>query len=629
MTQFKLLGHRRFGPYFAVQALGAFNDNIFRNALSALIVYGIAVQAEMDINGLVNLAVLLFILPFFLFSAVFGQLADRYEKSRMIRLVKLFEVMICLFAGFGLYTGNLWLLLGVVFLLGFQSTLFGPIKYSILPQLLDREELTGGNALVAAGTYIAILAGTILGPIVAGLDLAWPWMVLVATLATALLGWWAAYRVPAVPIGDQQLSINFNPVTASWANLRILGQNRTLLNGVLGIAWFWFYGTIVLAQIPAFTQGVMGANETVLAGFLGLFIIGISTGALLCEKLSNGGIEIGLVPIGAAGLTVFGLDLMWASPNVALVDAGYAEVLAMPGIGRVVFDLLMIGISGGLFIVPLYALIQAQSRDDQRAQVIAGMNILNALFMVLASVLAIVLLTVVELSIPTLFGVVAVLNLLVAIYIFTLVPQFVLRFLMWILSRLIYRVDARGSGLKQIPETGPALVVCNHLSYMDPLIVGGTIHRPIRFVMTHKIYQLRGLTWLFKLAGAIPVAPAKVDPDLLKRAFEAVDDALANGELVGIFPEGGLSPDGEVQPFKSGVSDMLSKRPVPVIPMVLEGLWGSAFSRKPGRWRSRDRGFFSRVRLQILDPIPAKQADREPMQQLIIDHYDRLRHLKK
>ena len=625
MTQFKLLGNRRFGPFFAVQALGAFNDNIFRNALATLIVFGIGLEAGLDVNGLVNLAALLFILPFFLFSAIFGQLADRFEKARMIRLVKLFEVLICLFAGVGLYLGNLWLLMSVVFLLGFQSTLFGPIKYSILPQLLEKQELTGGNGLVASGTYIAILAGTILGPIVAGLELNWPWAVLVATLLIALVGWAAAYRVPAVPIGDADLKLNLNPVTASWANLKILGENRTLLNGVLGISWFWFYGTIFLVQIPAYTQGVLGANEAVLAGLLGLFIVGISTGALLCEKLSGGAIEIGLVPIGAAGLTLFGLDLMLASPAVPLVDAGYAELLAMPGIGRIIFDLVMIGISGGLFIVPLYALIQMQSRDDQRARVISGMNILNALLMVLASILAIVMLTVVDLSIPQLFGLVALMNLAVAIYIFTLVPAFVLRLLMWLLSRLIYRVDVQGSGLKQIPETGPALVVCNHLSYMDPLIIGGTIHRPIRFVMTHRIYNMRGLTWLFRLAGAIPVAPAKVDAECLARAFETVDQALANGELVGIFPEGGLSPDGEVQAFRSGISEILARRPVPVVPMALEGLWGGVFSRKPGRWKRRDRGFFSRVQLRILEQVPADQAERGALEKTVREAYIDLR----
>jgi len=625
MGQFRLIISRRFGPFFAVQALGALNDNIYRNALATLIVFGIGVEAGWDASGLVNLAALLFILPFFLFSAVFGQLADRFEKGRMIRWIKGFEVVICLVAGFGLYTGETWLLMGVVFLLGFQSTLFGPIKYSIVPQLLDTHELTGGNGLIAAGTYVAILAGTILGPIVAGAPLGWPWLVLAAMLAVALAGWGAALCVPRVPVGDTALKLDLNPLTASWRNVRMIARDRNRFNAILGVSWFWFFGTVFLVQIPAWTQSVIGGNEGVLAGLLALFIVGISTGALLCEKLSRGGIEIGLVPIGALGMTLFGLDLMWASPDVPLVEAGIAEVVSRDGFARIVVDLLMIGIAGGLYIVPLYALVQSQSGDGERARVIAGMNILNALFMVLASVLAIVLLTFAGLSIPELFGVVAALNLLVAIYVFTLTPTFALRFLMWVVSRLVYRVHVVGRGEANLPDSGPALIVCNHLSYMDPLIVGGTIQRPIRFVMTHEIYNIRGLTWLFRLAGAIPVAPRKVDAECLRRAFDAVDEALARGELVGIFPEGGLSRDGEVGTFRSGISEILARRPVTVVPMVVEGLWGGVFSRAPGRWRRRERGFFSRVQLKVLDPVAPGAAVRSDLEALIRREYDALR----
>lgn len=625
MKQSSLLRNRRFGPFFAVQALGALNDNIFRNALATLIVYGIGVEAGWDASGLVNLAALLFILPYFLFSAVFGQLADRFEKSRMIRLIKLFEVAICLFAGVALYLGNIFALMSVVFLLGFQSTLFGPIKYSIIPQLLEKHELTGGNGLVTAGTYVAILTGTVVGPIIAGVPLDWPWLVLVATLLVAAAGYLASLGVPPVAVGDRDLALNLNPVTASWANLKLVGRDRNLLHSVLGVSWFWFYGTVFLVQIPAWTQGVIGGNEATLSSLLGLFIVGISTGALLCDKLSRGGLEIGLVPIGALGMTAFGLDLMFASPNTPLVDAGVREFLAAPGSWRIIADLLGIGVSSGLFIVPLYALIQSLSQNAERARVIAGMNILNALFMVLASLLAIALLAVLGFSIPQLFGIVAVVNLLVAVYVFALVPAFALRFLMWLLSRLVYRVHVTGHSADRLPEAGPALIVCNHLSYMDPLIVGGTLARPIRFVMTHQIYNIRGLQWLFRLAGAIPVAPAKVDPECLRRAFDSVDAALARGELVGLFPEGGLSPDGEVQAFRSGITEILERRPVPVVPMALEGLWGSVFSRAPGRWRRRERGFFSHVQLKILEPVPAGEAEREKLENLVRSEYKKLR----
>jgi len=625
MPPLRLLGSKRFGPFFSVQALGALNDNIFRNALATLIVFGIGVDAGWDADGLVNLAALLFIVPYFLFSAVFGQWADCYEKSAMIRWIKLFEIAICLFAAIGLYTGNLALLMSVVFLLGFQSALFGPIKYAIVPQLLERRELTAGNGLVAAGTYVAILVGTILGPLIAGAPLEWPWLVLVATLTVALLGWLAALRVPAVEIGEPDLRVDLNPLRASMAALRLLTGRRELLHSVLGVSWFWFFGTVFLVQIPAWTQGVLGGNETALSALLALFIVGISTGALLCEKMSRGQIEIGLVPIGALGMTLFGLDLMIASPDQPLSDAGIIELLAAPGSFRIVADLVLIGVSGGLFIVPLYALVQTLSPDASRARVIAGMNILNALFMVLASVLAIVVLSVADRTIPELFGIVAVLNLLVGIYVFSLMPAFVLRLLMWIVSRLIYRVHVVGRGAEHIPESGPALLVCNHLSYMDPLIIGGTAKRPIRFVMTHEIYRIRGLTWLFKLAGAIPVAPERTDPDMLARAYERVDEALARGELVGIFPEGGLSPDGELRSFRRGIEEILQRRPVPVVPMVLEGLWGGVFSRASGRWRRRERGFFSRVSLKILEPIAAGEADREALEEQMREAYAALR----
>lgn len=594
-------------PFFTTQALGALNDNIFRNALATLIVFQAGRMGGLGTDQLVNLAALLFILPFFLFSAMVGQFADKYEKAAQIRRIKLLEIGICLFAAVGFYLDNLPLLLGVLFLLGLQSTLFGPIKYAILPQLLERDELTGGNGLVAAGTFIAILAGTIAGPLLAGIDAAWPYWVLTATLAVAAAGYATALGVPRVPVCDPGLKINWNPVSETWDNLRVLGGDRVVFNGVLGVSWFWFYGSIFLVQIPSYTQGVLGGNEQVLSALLALFIVGISAGSMLCEKLSGRGIEIGLVPIGAFGLTVFGGDLLWSSPPAPLAGAGLAEVLAVPGIWRVIADFLMIGVTGGLFIVPLYALIQDRADPERRSRVIAGMNIINAALMVTAAVFAMIFLGVLDFSIPELFAVVAVINLAVAAYIFFLVPAFVLRFIMWVLTRLMYRVHAHG--LHHVPASGPAVLVCNHVSYMDPLLVGGSVTRPIRFVMYHRIHDRPGLKWLFRLARAIPIAPAKEDPECLDRAYAAIEAALANGELVCIFPEGGLTADGAIAGFKPGLQNILDQRPVPVIPMALHGLWGSIFSRAPDAWRRRGRGLFSRIRLAAGEPVKPAEAD--------------------
>lgn len=621
-NQFNLLIKKRFFPFFTTQALGALNDNIFRNALATLIVFQAGRMGGLGTDQLVNLAALLFILPFFLFSAMVGQFADKYEKAAQIRRIKLLEVGICLFAAVGFYFDHLPLLLAVLFLLGLQSTLFGPIKYAILPQLLDRDELTGGNGLVAAGTFIAILAGTIAGPLLAGIDTSWPYWVLVATLAVAAAGYAAAWFVPRVEVCDPGLKINWNPFTETWRNLRFLGGNRVVFNGVLGVSWFWFYGSIFLVQIPSYTQGVLGGNEQVLSALLALFIIGISAGSMLCEKLSGRGIEIGLVPIGAFGLTLFGGDLLFASPAQPLVGAGLHEILAQPGSWRIVFDFVMIGVTGGLFIVPLYALIQDRSDPERRSRVIAGMNIINAALMVTAAIFAMIFLGVLDFSIPELFAVVAVINLAVAAYIFFLVPAFVLRFIMWVLTRLMYRVDARG--LYRVPESGPAVLVSNHVSFMDPLLIGGSVQRPTRFVMYHRIHDRFGLKWLFRLAGAIPIAPAKEDPECLDRAYAAIDEALARGELVCIFPEGGLTPDGRITDFKPGLQRILEKRPVPVIPLALEGLWGSVFSRAPGRWRRRGRGFFSRVRLAAAAPVKPSEADIPGLEIRVRELYRRL-----
>ncbi len=619
VSQFRLFVTRRFSPFFATQALGAFNDNIFRNALATLIVFQAARMGGLTTDQIVNLAAMLFILPYFLFSAMVGQFADRFDKKRQIVGIKMLEVGICLFAAIGLYTNNLPLLLGIVFLLGLQSTLFGPIKYSILPQLLHREELTGGNGLVATGTFVAILGGTILGPILAGIDVSWPWWVLVATLVVALAGLASSLAIPRVPIAQPDLKLNWNPVTETWRNLRYLSGNRVVFNGVLGISWFWFFGSIFLVQIPSYTEGVIGGNERVLSALLALFIIGISIGALLCEKLSIRRVEIGLVPIGALGLTVFGIDLYFASPEQALDGAGIREVLAIPGIWRVIADLVLIGISGGLFIVPLYALVQTSAEPERRARVIAGMNILNALMMVLAAVSAMVLLGNVGLSIPQLFMVTAILNGLVAIYIFSLVPTFVLRFLMWALSRMMYRV--RMTGTRHIPEDGPALLVCNHVSFMDPLLIGGSIDRPVRFVMTHRIYYRFGMKWLFRLAGAIPIAPKDEDPQCREAAWVAIDEALKKDEIVGIFPEGKLSPDGQVGRFKPGVERILKENPVPVVVGALYGMWGSMFSRsETGR-----RGLFRPVRIRLTKPLKPAEAEVSGLEIRVRELHDRLR----
>jgi MFS family permease len=421
-SQFRLLGQRRFMPFFMTQGLGAFNDNIFKNALAALLVFEGSRLAGMNTNQLVNLSAMVFILPFFLFSALFGQFADKFEKSVQIRWVKLFEVFIMLLATLGFWFDNIALLIFVLFLLGLQSTVFGPIKYGILPQILREEELVGGNALIEMGTFVAILAGTIAGPQLAGIDVGWPYWVSIACLAVAVAGYLYSRRIPECAPVAPELKINWNIFSETVRNLKFINHNRVVLNSVLGISWFWFFGATFLVQIPSYSQNVLGGDKNLMSALLALFIVGISAGSLLCERLSGKQVEIGLVPFGAIGLTLFGLDLFFASPAAPVPGITTLEFLSSGHNWRIIIDLLLIGMFGGFYIVPLYALVQSRSEPKHRSRVIAGLNILNALFMVIAAIMAMLILGPAGLSIPELFLISAILNAVVAIYIFTLVP---------------------------------------------------------------------------------------------------------------------------------------------------------------------------------------------------------------
>ncbi len=599
-------------PFFMTQGLGAFNDNIFKNALAALLVFQGSQLGGLNTDQVVNLSAMVFILPFFLFSALFGQFADKFEKSRQIRWIKLFEVVIMLLATLGFWMGSVPLLLFVLFLLGLQSTIFGPIKYGILPQILKNEELVGGNALVEMGTFVAILAGTIAGPQLAGIEVSWPYWVGCAGLAVAVTGYLFSLRIPRAEAAAPELKISWNIFAETVRNLKFLNQNQVVLNSVLGISWFWFFGATFLVQIPSYSQNVLGGDQHLMSGLLALFIIGISTGSLLCERLSGKQVEIGLVPFGAIGLTLFGLDLFFASPSTPGTAVGIGQFLAVGANWRIVADLLLIGVFGGFYIVPLYALVQSRSAPDHRSRVIAGLNILNALFMVIAAVMAMLLLGPAGLSIPKLFLITALLNAVVAVYIFTLVPEFLIRFLVWILIKAIYRV--RVTGLENIPEEGAVIVASNHVSFVDPLVLGGMIRRPVRYVMYHKIYEIPVLKFIFKHGKAIPIASRAENPEILEQAYARMLEVLDEGDVLGIFPEGGITRDGEIQTFKPGVEKILAEKPVTVVPMALCHLWGSMFSRRDPLIKRRPRKLWAVIEMRVGKPMAAEDVTAASLQ---------------
>jgi 1-acyl-sn-glycerol-3-phosphate acyltransferase len=581
-NQFRLLFERRFGPFFLTQLLGAFNDNLYKNALVILVAYHAATFSSFDPNLLTNAAAGIFILPFLLFSASAGQIADKFEKSAIIRVIKAIEIGIMVIAGAGLSLQSLPLLLAALFLLGLHSTFFGPVKYAILPQALTPAELIGGNGLVEMGTFVAILAGTLIAGVLVALDNGIGW-VSALILIIGVLGFLASLAIPKAPAAAVSLAFDWNPFRETWSNLKFARQNRSVFLSLLGISWFWFYGAMFLSQFPNYSKVVLGGNEHVVTLLLALFSIGVAAGSLLCERLSGHKVEIGLVPVGSLGLSVFAVDLFFATPgSVSHIDLGAGQFLIQPGAWRIALDLFLIGMFGGFYIVPLYALIQTRCPPSHRSRVIAANNILNALFMVVAAGLAVMALKA-GMTIPQLLLLTGALNMAVALYIYALVPEFLLRFIDWMLVHSIYRLKT--SGVENIPEEGPALLVCNHQSLADALVITAACRRPIRFVMYYAIFNVPVLRFIFRSMKAIPIAGAKVAPEVLDRAYDEIAAALEDGQLVCIFPEGQLTRDGELGLFRPGVTRILERTPVPVVPMALSGLWRSIFSRNRDKWK--------------------------------------------
>jgi 1-acyl-sn-glycerol-3-phosphate acyltransferase len=615
MTQSQLFRTRRFLPLFLTQFLGAFNDNLFKNALVMLVTFRATSVWGIPPAQIVAVAGALFILPFFLFSAQAGQLADKVEKSRLIRATKLAEVAIMLFGAAGLTLHRYEWLLVALFLMGTQAALFGPLKYSILPQHLDKDELVGGNAMVEAGTFLAILLGTIAGGVLVLLEPHGPAIVAGSIVTVAVAGWVASLSIPKADPVDPNLHFRWNPITPTVDILRTTRKTRSVFLSILGISWFWFFGGFLLSVFPAYCKEVLHADSSVATLFLALFSMGIGLGSLLCERLSRHHLELGLVPFGSIGMSLFAADLYFAGPPAAL-GAG-----ALLGLGdfassaaglRILADLTAMATFGGFFIVPLYTLVQSRSEESHRSRIIAGNNIVNALFMVAASGLLMGLMKA-RFTVPQMFLTLAVVNAVVAAYIYTVIPEFLLRFLVWGLANVMYRLKVRGA--VHVPKEGAAVLICNHVSFVDWMILAAGVKRPVRFIMDHSFAKGFLAKALLRQAKVIPIASAKVDAALMEQAFEKAAAELRDGELVCIFPEGKITYDGKLNVFKPGIERLVRETPVPVIPMALKGLWGSFFSRQGGAaLRKPFRRFWSRLELEIGAPVPPKSVSAHGLQ---------------
>ena len=613
-SQFQLLLTQRLGPLFTTQFFGAFNDNLFKAALTVLFVYGSLVSAE-NRDLAVNAAAGLFVLPFFLFSAMAGQIADKYEKSRIVRWVKLLEIAVALLAGMALVLQSFTLMLAVLFLFGFQSAFFGPLKYSILPQHLHETELVGGNGMVGMGTFVAILLGTIVGTLIGGQAAVSAWL-FVLVLAVAVAGYLASRQVPLAPANDPGERTRFNPFALTWQIIGLARRQRSVFLSILGVSWFWLIGAVYLAQIPNLTREHLAGGPTVVTLLLTVFTVAVAIGSLLCERLSGRRIEIGLVPFGALGVSAAGIDLYFAILGIEGTGMrGAWAFLAADGSVRLLIDVLILGICGGMFEIPLMAFVQARTPEARRARIMAANGILNALFMVVGAAIAILWLTIMDLTIPSLLLALAIANLAVAGFIFHQVPEFAMRFLIWALSHTMYRVTHQG--LDGIPDRGAAVIVCNHVSYVDALLLAGAVRRPIRFIMFKPIYEIPVLNFVFRTGKAIPIAGKSLDAQAYEEAFRSIRESLNDGDLLCIFPEGKLTTDGEIGPFRNGIERIIEETPVPVVPVALRGLWGSFFSFKEGAFHNTGR-FWSRVQVVAGAPVAPAQVTAEALRDEVL-----------
>jgi len=616
----RIFTSKRFLPIFIAQFGGALNDNLFKSAMLIIVAFQLT-DAAAQASTINNVAALLFILPYFLFSTLAGQLADRGDKAVMIQKNKIAEILIVLVGALALYLQSIPLLLFILFCLGTQSAMFGPNKYAVLPQLLQGKDLVTGNALIASGTFIAILTGTLIGGILAQQQSAWIWIA-TGCLVTAIGGYLASLKIPRIEIGSPDLKVDWNMLGQSIKLLTLARGQQRVWTAILGVSWFWFIGSGYLTQIPTIVRYIGGGDESVVTLFLALFIIGVGLGCALAAKLSSFLVEIGIAPIAMLLLGLTGLDLAQIEASQTLSLMGINAFLDSPEGLRISLDILLIGIFGGAFALPMYTELQQASSLENRARIISINNVINAVFMVTSAILAIGILGVLQFQLSTYLVVISILNLIYAVFVFTRTPVQSLRFLAEVFSRLFYRIESEE--VAQLPEEGPALLVCNHVSYADPVVIFGASKRPIRFIMAKEIRNKAPFNLVFQASRTLAICSPLEDRKTYEETIREAANSLRNGELVMIFPEGRLSPDGEIGTFRRGVEKLLENAPVPVYPMAIRGIWGSFFSH--GNGPALRSGFHLRLRRRAIQLKVGMAIPPEEVNALILQgHVETLR----
>lgn len=586
-----LIAQRRFLPLFCTQFLGAFNDNLFKNALVILLTYALVTDAK-DAQSLVALAGGIFILPFFLFSAVAGQVADRFEKSRLIRLIKLAEIVIMMSAGIGLILGNTYLLFLTLFLLGTQSTFFGPIKYAILPIHLEKTELIAGNALIEASTFISILLGTIVGGVVIVLNGGVYWITTIGLLV-AIVGLVSSFFIPSTPVAAPDLKISKNILASTWRIIGFAREERRVFLSILGISWFWLMGAAFLAQFPGLSKDIIGAHEYVVTLFLCLFSLGIALGTFISNRVQKGEVNATYVPLALIGMSVFIGDLFLATHHIlpSSTTIQLREFIATPANWRIMFDIFMISACGGVYVVPLYALVQLLSDKHKRSRIIAANNILNALFMTVSAIILTVLLQT-KMKLPQVFLLMSILNFAVALYICRLLPDAVVKSLVRCCLKFLYQVEV--IGLNNYPkEKGNAIVVANHVSLLDGVLLAAFLPENYLFAIDKRTANTWWIKPFISLMDAFPVDPS--NPMSLKALIHKV----RRGRSCIIFPEGRLTKTGALMKVYEGPGLIADKTQNQIVPVRIEGAQFTPFTRLRGKVRVR---WCPKISLSILAP---------------------------
>jgi acyl-[acyl-carrier-protein]-phospholipid O-acyltransferase/long-chain-fatty-acid--[acyl-carrier-protein] ligase len=599
MSLLTLFSVRRFLPLFVTQFLGALNDNLFKNAALIYILYTLAEPAGLEGGLLMPVGAGLFVLPFFLFSSTAGQMADRFDKARLTRWVKAAEVGIALTGAAALALDSIPGMLAVVFLLGTQSAVFGPLKYALLPEALKHEELVGGNALFEAGTFLAILVGTIAGALLVMTE-GGPVLVGGILVALALAGFVTALFIPSTGVTTPGAPISFNVIGQTRRGINAVRSDRALFRAILGISWFWLVGAVFLAEFPAFAKDVIGADEQVVTLFLTVFSVGIAVGSILCQRVLKDEVSLKYVPLASIGLFLFATDLWFASASL-VPAADIMGVTAFAGTfagARILADLFLLAVCGGLYIVPLYAYVQDRAEPHRRASVIAANNILNAAFMVVGSG-AVAGLLAVGVSIPGVFLTVALASLVAAVVVCSILPQELFKSVAaWVFRRL-FKVEVHGLDILKSMD-GPVVIVANHASWLDGPLLNAFLPGRSAFAIDRGIFS----TWWGRLtrlfADMIPVDPA--NPMSTKTMIRAVRD----GERLVIFPEGRLTTTGSLMKIYDGPGVIADRAGAKLVPVKIEGAQYSALSRLKGKLPRR---LFPKVTITVQEPVTLDLPD--------------------